>query len=83
MTYITIDTTSKQAQKFVELIETMPFAKILREPDAATKMAIESLVSEERAIPEWQKEEVRKSVQEIKESPSILIDEDVVFAMLK
>jgi hypothetical protein len=83
MTYITIDTTSKQAQKFVELIETMPFAKILREPDAATKMAIESLVSEERAIPEWQKEEVRKSVQEIKENPSILIDEDVVFAMLK
>jgi hypothetical protein len=83
MTYITIDTTSKQAQKFVELIETMPFAKILREPDAATKMAIESLVHEERAIPEWQKEEVRKSVQEIKENPSILIDEDVVFAMLK
>ena len=83
MTYITIDTTSKQAQKFVELIETMPFAKILREPDAATKMAIELLVSEERAIPEWQKEEVRESVQEIKENPSILIDEDVVFAMLK
>jgi antitoxin component of RelBE/YafQ-DinJ toxin-antitoxin module len=40
MTYITIDTTTKQAKKFVELIETMPFAKILREPNAVTKAAI-------------------------------------------
>jgi len=41
MTYITIDTKTKQAKKFVELIETMPFAKILKEPNTATKKAIE------------------------------------------
>ena len=41
MTYITIDTKTKQAQKFVELIETLPFAKILKEPNAATKKAID------------------------------------------
>ncbi len=29
MTYIRIDTKTKQAKKFVELIETMPFAEIL------------------------------------------------------
>ena len=40
MTYITIDTKTKQAQKFVELIETLPFAKILKEPNAATKKSI-------------------------------------------
>jgi antitoxin component of RelBE/YafQ-DinJ toxin-antitoxin module len=37
-----IDTKSKQAQKFVELIETLPFAKILKEPNAETKKAIEA-----------------------------------------
>ena len=42
MTYITIDTKTKQAQKFVELIETLPFAKILKEPNAATRKAIEN-----------------------------------------
>jgi antitoxin component of RelBE/YafQ-DinJ toxin-antitoxin module len=41
MTYITIDTKTKQAQKFVELLETLPFAKILKEPNADTKKAIE------------------------------------------
>ncbi len=41
MTYITIDTKTKQAQKFVELLETLPFAKILKEPNATTKKAIE------------------------------------------
>lgn len=41
MTYISIDTKSKQAQKFVELIETMPFAKILNEPNASTIKAID------------------------------------------
>jgi antitoxin component of RelBE/YafQ-DinJ toxin-antitoxin module len=41
MTYITIDTKTKQAQKFVELIETMPFAKILKEPNSATRKAIQ------------------------------------------
>ncbi len=79
MTYITIDTKTKQAQKFVELIETLPFAKILNEPDAATKKAL-TIKSD---VPEWQKEQVRKSVREIKENPSILIEEDIVFSMLK
>ncbi len=40
MTYISIDTKSKQAQKFVELIKTMPFAKILQEPNITTKKAM-------------------------------------------
>ncbi len=40
MTYISIDTKSKQAQKFVELLETLPFAKIIKEPNALTKNAI-------------------------------------------
>ncbi len=42
MTYIRINTKSKQAKKFVELIETMPFAEILQEPNANTKKAMES-----------------------------------------
>lgn len=42
MTYIRIDTKTKQAKKFVELIETMPFAKILDEPNSTTKDALES-----------------------------------------
>ena len=79
MTYITIDTKSRQAQKFVELIETLPFAKILNEPDAATK----KILAVKGNVPEWQKEEVRKSIRDIKEDPSILIDEDVIFDMLK
>jgi len=41
MTYVTIDTKTKQAKKFVELIETLPFAKILKEPNAITKAAIQ------------------------------------------
>lgn len=41
MTYISIDTKTKQARKFVELIETMPFAKILKEPNSRTKKSIE------------------------------------------
>ena len=41
MTYITIDTKTKQAKKFVELIETLPFAKILKEPNTVTKKAME------------------------------------------
>lgn len=41
MTYITIDTKTKQAKKFVELIETLPFAKILKEPNDRTKRSIE------------------------------------------
>jgi len=41
MTYVTIDTKTKQAKKFVELIETLPFAKILKDPNVLTKKAIE------------------------------------------
>ena len=40
MTYISIDTKSKQAKKFVELLETLPFATILQEPNAITKKAM-------------------------------------------
>jgi antitoxin component of RelBE/YafQ-DinJ toxin-antitoxin module len=40
MTYITIDTKTAQAKKLVELIETLPFAKILNEPNDVTKKAI-------------------------------------------
>lgn len=40
MTYIVIDTKSKQGKKFVELLETLPFAKILKEPNAETEKAI-------------------------------------------
>ena len=40
MTYISIDTKTKQAQKFVELLETLSFAKILKEPNTVTKRAI-------------------------------------------
>ena len=42
MTYITIDTKTAQAKKLVELIETLSFAKILKEPNANTKKAIVS-----------------------------------------
>ncbi len=40
MTYFTIDTKTKQAKKLVELLETLPFAKILKEPNAETRKAI-------------------------------------------
>lgn len=43
MTYISVDTKTLQAKKFVELVETMPFAKILKEPNAVTKKAMESM----------------------------------------
>ena len=39
MTYVTIETKTAQAKKFVELIETLPFAKILKDPNAVTKKA--------------------------------------------
>ncbi len=41
MTYIRIDTKTRQAKKFVELIETMPLAKILKEPNALTKASMQ------------------------------------------
>ena len=40
MTYITIDTATIQGKKFVELIKTMPFAKVLQEPNDTTKKAM-------------------------------------------
>ena len=43
MTYISIDTKSIQAKKFVELVETMPFAKILTDPNAVTKKAMDNI----------------------------------------
>ena len=41
MTYISIDTKTKEAKKLVELIETLPYAKILQEPNEETKAAID------------------------------------------
>lgn len=41
MTYLSIDTKTKQAQKLLELMETLPFVKILEEPNSVTKSAIE------------------------------------------
>ena len=43
MTYISIDTKTLQAKKFVELVETMPFAKILKEPNDITKKAMDNV----------------------------------------
>lgn len=40
MTYVTIDTATIQGKKFVELIKTMPFAKVLQEPNEITKKAM-------------------------------------------
>jgi len=40
MTYISINTKTKQAKKFLELIETLPYAKVLEEPNAVTKKAM-------------------------------------------
>ena len=44
MIYVRIDTKTKQAKKFVELIETMPFAEIIEEPNSITKLAMESAI---------------------------------------
>lgn len=41
MTYFSIDTKSKQAKKMVELLETLPFVKILDDPNATTKQAMD------------------------------------------
>ncbi|MDX2001746.1 MAG: hypothetical protein SFW35_04915 [Chitinophagales bacterium] len=42
MTYLSIDTKSEQAKKFVALLETLPFVKILDEPNAVTRRAMKS-----------------------------------------
>ncbi|MDQ6763971.1 MAG: hypothetical protein M3015_15275 [Bacteroidota bacterium] len=43
MTYISIDTKTIQAKKFVELIETLSFAKIYKEPNDTTKKAFKEI----------------------------------------
>lgn len=83
MIYIAIDTTTLQAQKFVELIETLPFAKVINEPSPAAIKAMQLSESHASSIPEWQKDEVRSSIREIKINPSILVEEEIVFNMLK
>ena len=40
MTYISINTKSRQAKKIVELLETLPFAVIHTEPNTTTKKAM-------------------------------------------
>lgn len=40
MTYISIDTKTKQAKKLLELLETLPFAKVIKQPNAVTKKAM-------------------------------------------
>jgi hypothetical protein len=45
--------------------------------------AVELIEGEIDHIPEWQKKEVRRRLKEIEKNPSILIDEEVVFNMLK
>jgi hypothetical protein len=65
----------------VELVETLPFAKILMEPIVEVKIG-EFSKNPDFEIPEWHKEEVRRSVRDIAYNPSILVDEDNVFKML-
>jgi antitoxin component of RelBE/YafQ-DinJ toxin-antitoxin module len=40
MTYVAIDTSTLQGKKFLELLETLPFATIYKEPNDVTKKAI-------------------------------------------
>ena len=50
---------------------------------AKHKIAKKSISSlKEDVVPDWQKEEVRKRVEEIEKDLAILIDEAVVFDML-
>jgi hypothetical protein len=39
-TYISINTKSRQAKKLLELLETLPFAKVIQQPNATTKKAM-------------------------------------------
>jgi hypothetical protein len=58
------------------------FAEVIIE-DLQKMKAIELIEPKEDMIPEWQKKEVRKRIDESKQNPSILIDENTVFNMLK
>ena len=40
MTYLTIDTKTKKAKKFVAQIKNLPFVKVLNHPNSITKKAI-------------------------------------------
>ncbi|MES2703793.1 MAG: hypothetical protein V4649_14225 [Bacteroidota bacterium] len=51
--------------------------------DLQKMKAVEIVKEEVDEIPEWQKKEVRKRVKDAKKDPSILVDEAVVFNMLK
>lgn len=51
--------------------------------DLQKMKAVELIKEEDNDIPEWQKKEVRKRAKDIKDNPSILVDEAVVFNMLK
>jgi antitoxin component of RelBE/YafQ-DinJ toxin-antitoxin module len=52
MTYISIDDKTKQAKKMIELLETLPFAKVLKEPNSTTKKAIGA--AKKRAVKKYQ-----------------------------
>jgi len=55
----------------------------IRHMPAKHKIAKKSISSlKEDVVPDWQKEEVRKRVEEIEKDLAILIDEAVVFDML-
>lgn len=45
--------------------------------------AVQLSKEEDTEVPEWQKEEVRRRISEIKRNPSILVDSSVIFNMLK
>lgn len=41
MTYISIDTADKQSKSFLAYVETLPFATVVKEPNAITIKAME------------------------------------------
>ena len=46
------------------------------------KMKAIELLDNDVIVPEWQQDEVRQCVKEVKSDPSLLIDEAVVFDLL-
>lgn len=43
MTYVTIDTSKKQAAAFLEYLKTLPFVTVYEEPNVITKKAMEEV----------------------------------------
>ena len=43
MTYLSIDTSKKQAAAFLEYLKTLPFVTIYQEPNPVTKKAMEEV----------------------------------------